>query len=572
MQNAQGRVEATKTFDVKERYLNLPVQTGAPARTVTVSVDGAVRRAFDIELAEGKPDWWAFMDLHPFQGDTISLAVDGQSSAALDAVYQSDRIAGGEVVYREAKRPQLRFSARRGWLNDPNGLVFHDGEYHLFFQHNPYGTEWGNMHWGHAVSTDLVHWEELPVALYPDELGQMMSGSVVVDTGNTAGFQDESEHALIAIYTAAGKRHSRWIHYPHSQCIAVSLDRGRTWRKYSGNPVLSDLALQSRDPKVFWHAPESKWVMALYLAELAGDQESGGTMESGPSRNTYALFSSPDLTQWRKMSELALPDGSECPELFELRVDASADESRWIFFGGNGRYLIGSFDGESFRVESGPHVLSHGDCFYAAQTFNDVSRRILIPWGRTIQWEAPPASREPVFGGMPFSQSMGIPVELTLRSTANGPRLLSNPVRELQGLRRTTTQFVAQPLPESGANPLSALDGELWEIVADIAVGDAKTLVFDLRENPLVYDVDRQELSFNGRTAPLDLIDGRLVLQILVDRTAIDVFGNDGLLYMPLGVDLSANASTLSLLAEGGDASIRSLEVHELASIWQGLG
>jgi fructan beta-fructosidase len=527
-----------------------------------MSVGGVLHRRFQIELADAEPEWWAFIDLLPFQDETITLAIHGENpSAGFEAVYQSDEIVGHETMYREARRPQLRFSSRRGWLNDPNGLVFFDGEYHLFYQHNPYGVSWGNMHWGHAVSPDLVHWEELPIALYPDELGPMFSGSAVVDWANTAGFQRESEDVLVAIYTAAGK--------PYSQCVAASSDRGRHWTKYPGNPVLRDLAPQSRDPKVFWYAPDEKWVMALYLDDLVDDEHPDLTMEIVLSywrTNKYGLFASPDLKNWEKLSEVSLPEDGECPELFEMEVEDSPGESRWIFFGVQGRYLIGDFDGKSFTRESGPHCMHQGNAFHAAQTFNELGRRVAIAWGTTIEWDA--TVPQPVFAGMPFNQSMGVPIELSLRANADGLRLHANPVSELQELRLRTTRITAQPLTSRGDNPLSGLKGDLWDIEAELSVGDAKKVVLDVGDIPIVYDMDSSELICLDTSARLDPVDGRLGLRVIVDRTAIDIFANDGPLYMPLAVDLSANSRSLCLRAESGDASIRHMAVHELGSIW----
>ena len=187
---------ASRTLLVERHYLTLPVKNGGPMRHMTVSAGGKVEREFDIELADGDPSWWAFLDLMPFQGREIELAVNKMpdNSAGLKSMEQSDQIRTAGELYNESRRPQFHFTSRCGWLNDPNGLVFYAGEYHLFYQHNPYGWNWGNMHWVHAVSPDLVHWKELPAALYPDALGTMYSGSAVVDWNNTAGFQRDRKN------------------------------------------------------------------------------------------------------------------------------------------------------------------------------------------------------------------------------------------------------------------------------------------------------------------------------------------------------------------------------------------
>ncbi len=527
---------ATRQVKLKSRYLNLPVKTGGPKRQMTVAIEGGPVRRFEIELADQTPDWWAFMDVAPFRGHQATLKVDKlpEDSTGLKMIDQSDQIKGADTLYREKLRPQFHFSPRRGWNNDPNGLVFYQGEYHLFFQHNPYGWNWGNMHWGHAVSPDLIHWKELPVALYPDQHGTMFSGSAVVDWNNTAGFQTGTEKVLVGIFTAAGQ--------PFTQGIAYSNDRGRTWAKYQGNPVLPHVAAENRDPKVIWYDQEKKWVMALYL-----------------DKSDYALYSSKNLKSWEKLSDVTIPGTSECPEFFEIPLDGNRQDTRWVFYGGNGGYLIGKFDGRTFTPQSGPHLLHRGNNWYASQTYSDIpaddGRRILIPWG---QMSTP---------GMSFNQMMGLPVELTLRTTAEGPRLFANPAREHERLRGQTHTLPPQPLTP-GANPLAGLNGELLDLSAEFAPGDAAEVGFVLRGVTVRYDANRQELLCNDKQAPLRPVAGRIRLRLLVDRTSVDIFGNDGQLYMPMGVIVPPENLSLKLYAKGGAAKLNLLEVHELKSAW----
>jgi len=252
---------------VESRYLYFPVKNDAPKRHVRLLAGGEVVRAFEIELAESEPDFWVSADLGVFIGQRLALEVDGlePDASLLGVLCQSNVPAGTEEEYNEPLRPQFHFSSRRGWNNDPNGLLYYDGEYHLFYQHNPYGRRWGNMHWGHAISTDLVHWQELGDALYPDRLGTCFSGSGVVDWGDTAGLEAGAAKTLVCIFTSAGDTSVESQGQPFTQSIAYSNDRGRTWRMYPGNPVLGHVAARNRDPKVIWHAPTSRWVMALYL-------------------------------------------------------------------------------------------------------------------------------------------------------------------------------------------------------------------------------------------------------------------------------------------------------------------
>ena len=527
----------TREITLEKRYLNLPVKNGGPKRQMSLLVVGQPPRSFEIELADAEPDWWAFMDISPFKGKTAALKVDllPEDAAGLNAIEQSDEIKNSETLYREKLRPQFHFTPRRGWTNDPNGLVFYQGEYHLFFQHNPYGWNWGNMHWGHAVSPDLVHWKELPVALYPDEHGTMFSGSAVVDWDNTAGFQTGAEKALVCIFTAAGN--------PFTQGIAFSNDRGRTWNKYENNPVLPHIVGGNRDPRVIWYAPEKKWVMALYL-----------------DGSDYALFSSKDLKKWERMSDVVIPGTSECPEFFEIALDGDQRNSRWVFYGGNGRYLVGKFDGRTFTMDSGPHTLQYGNCWYASQTYNDIpakdGRRILIPWGRM---DMP---------GMPFNQMMGLPVELTLRTTDEGLRLLANPVKEMALLHKKTRSLRPQLL-NPGENPLAGIKGELLDLSADIAPGEAAEVGFHLCGVSVSYDAIKQELSCQDNKAVLKPVDGKIRLRLVMDRTSIDIFGNDGRLYMPMGMIVSRDDLSLEVYAKGGGARISSLDVHELKSAWE---
>ena len=526
----------TREITLEKSYLNLPIKNGGPKRQMSFLVAGQPARNFEIELADGKPDWWAFMDIGPFKGKQATLRVNKlpEDSAGLRSIDQSDDIKNSETLYRERLRPQFHFSSRRGWNNDPNGLVFYQGEYHLFYQHNPYGWAWGNMHWGHAVSSDLVHWRELPEALYPDEHGTMYSGSAVVDWNNTAGFQTGDEKVLVCIFTAAGK--------PFTQGLAYSNDRGRTWSKYAGNPVLPHIAAENRDPKVIWYAPGRKWIMALYL-----------------DKSDYALFSSKDLKHWERMSDVTIPGTSECPEFFEIALDGNQQNKRWVFYGGNGRYLVGKFDGKTFSPEFGPHTLHHGNCWYASQTFTDIpaqdGRRILIPWG---QMATP---------GMPFNQMMGVPVALTLHTTDEGPRLLAYPVKAHTSLRAKSHAIAPQPL-NPGENPLAAIKGELFDLTAELTPGDAAELGFNLRGIAVTYDAKKQELSCRGNKAALKPVGGKIRLRLMVDRTSIDIFGNDGRLYMPMGVIIPPDNLSLEVYAKGGGAKINALEVHELKSAW----
>jgi fructan beta-fructosidase len=446
-------------------------------------------------------------------------------------------------LYQEALRPQFHFTAARNWLNDPNGLVYHRGEYHLFFQHNPRAREWGNMTWGHAVSTDLLHWRQLPNAIEPDAEGTIFSGSAVVDTLNTGGFGQGAGQAIVAIFTVA-RPGSGGIKEPFVQGIASSTDCGRTWTRYAGNPVIPLVAEGNRDPKVVWHGPSGKWVMTLYLKD---DQ--------------YAFFSSPDLKAWRHLHDICVPGASECPDFFEMPLRGGDGGSKWVWTAADGRYLVGHFDGERFTRETELLQVEYGANCYAVQTFSDIppsdGRRIQMAW-----------MRDGKYPGMPFNQQMSFPCELQLHSTPSGPRLTKLPVREVESLHGPGCRWRDLPL-RPGANALQALWGDQWHIRAEIGVGDAAQVGFRIRGEAAVYDAKEKTLSCLGRGAPMAPESGRIRIEILVDRASIEVFGNGGKVALTSCFVPSAGNDGLEVFATGASARLVSMEAYPVRSVWQ---
>ncbi len=536
---------SAREFKIDRQYLLIPIRSGTTKRVVTLQVDGVVVVRNQIELAEADPDWWAFMDVSAWRGRTVAVHVDDAAggAAAVRAIEQGDAIRGAEDLYREPLRGQFHFSSKRGWNNDPNGLVYYRGEYHLFYQHNPYGWSWGNMHWGHAVSRDLVHWKELGDVLAPDELGPMFSGSAVVDWGNTSGLGADGQPPLVLIYTAAGN--------PAVQCLAHSTD-GRSFTKYAGNPVLPQITGGNRDPKVVWHEASRKWVMVLYVTAAGGG-------------HTIHFLTSPNLLEWTHSSVAEGIAGSaflyECPDFFELPVDGDPARKRCVLTAANGEYAIGTFDGAVFKPEERKLPGHRGRGLYAAQTFSDIppsdGRRIQIGWFQTET------------KGMPFNQSMTIPLELGLASTPEGPRMTFAPVKELASLRAKSHRIRRATLEPDGGNPLAGIRAELVEIRAELEPGDASEVAFDVRGGAVVYDARRQELAVNGHRAPAPLRAGKQRLIIYCDRTGFEVFASDGLTYVPMPFQPKGNDFTLGVEARGGVAKILSLEVHELESAWE---
>ncbi|HLV79913.1 MAG TPA: glycoside hydrolase family 32 protein [Chthonomonadaceae bacterium] len=447
------------------------------------------------------------------------------------------------ALYQEAYRPQFHFTAQKNWLNDPNGLVFYKGEYHLFFQHNPAGLGWGEMEWGHAVSRDLIHWEQLPDAILPDRLGTCWSGSAVVDRDNTAGFQQGDEKALVAVYTAAGDTSAESKGQPFTQCLAYSTDRGRVWQKYAQNPVLPHIIGGDRDPKVAWYAPARRWIMTLYL-----------------DGNDFGFFSSPDLKHWTRLHDITVADCGECPDFFEIPVGGRPGLKKWVWTAANGRYLIGNFDGERFMPDGGLQRVEWGANCYAVQTFSDIpasdGRRIQMAW-----------MRDGRYPDMPFNQQMAFPCELTLHAFPDGLRLCKRPAREigkLHGKEQAWHDLTLRP----GENPLSALSGELFDIRAEIDPGETTTVGIRARGATVEYKVREKTLSALGCSAPLEPAHHRIHLQLLVDRTSLEVYGNNGEVALTSCFLPDSKDRNLEIYATGGEVRILSLQVYPLHSIW----
>ena len=534
--------DMTRTFTATSRYLHIPVKNGAPKRVVTLLVDGQRVVRNDIELADAAPDWWAPMDVSAWKGQSLTLRVDKlrEDSAALSSIEQSDVLKEADSLYREPLRGQFHFSPQRGWNNDPNGCVFYNGEYHLFFQHNPYGWGWGNMHWGHAVSKDLVHWEELGDKLLPDDMGPMFSGSAVVDWKNTSGFGKDGQPPLVLFYTAAGN--------PATQCLAYSTD-GRTFTKYHANPVVKEVTGGNRDPKVIWHEPTQQWVMVLYV--------------EWQQRHTVHFFTSPNLKDWQLAS---ISDGDktgerylyECPDFFELPVDGDATRKKWVLLGADSQYATGSFDGKSFLPDAVRLPGHRGRGFYAAQSFSDVpdGRRLFIGWWQTET------------KGMPFNQSMTVPLELKLAQTTDGPRLTFMPVKELEALRTKSHRFDPMTLAPGDKNPLGAIGAELVEMRVEFEPREAKEIALNIRGITVEYDVAEQEIIVAGHRAAAPLKNGKQRLVIYCDRTGVEVFASDGLCYVPMPFLVKPDERSVSFETRGGAAHVTALEVHELRSAW----
>ncbi|WP_298645800.1 DUF4980 domain-containing protein [uncultured Proteiniphilum sp.] len=526
-------VADTITIKAAKKYLNIPVSHAVQREVMEIKVDGRIERFFEIRLASEKPDYWVFCDISAFKSKTVSISFPSPGKG-LSQIYQSDEIAGQDSLYGEKNRPQFHFSSRRGWNNDPNGLLYYQGEYHLFYQHNPYEREWGNMHWGHAVSEDLIHWEELPVALYPDEHGTMFSGSAVMDYHHSAGFNKGGEPAMVALYTVDNA--DRQI-----QCLAYSLDKGRTWTKYAHNPVIDSKekwgSKDTRDPKVFWYEPGKKWVMVLN------------------ERDGHSIYNSTDLREWIFKSHIT--GFWECPELFELPVDNDVSHKKWVMYGASGTYMIGSFNGEEFIPESGKHYYTTGSG-YAGQTFNNIpesdGRRIQISWGRI------PAA------DMPFNMLMLLPTELTLRTTQGGVRLFSYPVKEVNRLVNKNKKWKNLSTEEANIAVNEFRDESLLHIRLTLSLSHATGAGLDFKGQTLLnYDMNFNTV--NGVFySPDNMTSMEISADIFIDRTSVEVFIDNGAYSCSFERKTADPEKGFNFW--GNNIRIKELELSTLLSIW----
>ena len=523
------------SIKIAKKYLNIPVSHQIQRSVMTFDIDGQKERVFEIRLASGLADYWVFCDVSLFKDKVIKISYDGDG-AGLENIYQADEIVGHENLYRETNRPQIHFTSKRGWFNDPNGLIYYEGEYHLFFQHNPYENEWGNMHWGHAVSKDLIHWEELPIALYPDEHGTMFSGSAVIDYKNTAGFNKGKTPAMVALYTTDNPE-------KQLQCIAYSLDKGRTWTKYEGNPVIDSKdkwnSKDTRDPKVFWYDPNKEWVMVLN------------------ERDGHSIYTSANLKDWKYESHTT--GFWECPELFELPVDGDKNNKKWVMYGASGTYMTGSFDGKKFTPESGKHYYTTG-AIYAAQTYANIpdsdGRRIQIGWGRITH------------PGMSFKSLMLLPTELTLRTTKEGIRLYNNPVKEVDKLQ--TILFQRNSIPVNEANELlrQYSNNDCLRVQFTIKLSHATDAGFNLYGQQLLqYDMNHNRV--NGVFySPEDMTSMEISSDIIIDKTSIEVFIDKGAYSYSMERKANTNNSE-GFHFWGNNIEVKELNVYSMRSIWK---
>lgn len=563
-------------------YLILPVEEAREDARINVLVDGKVAETIYVRLAGSKTDFTVPFDLTPYKGKNVVLDIvtpQGRESvreASADVCWNGITLSDSiDTSDRETKyRPLFHHSPLNGWMNDPNGMFYKDGKWHLYYQRNPYGSKWQNMTWGHSVSSDLINWEHLPDAIRPDGLGSIFSGSCVIDHNNTAGYGND---AVIALYTSAGTS--------QMQSMAASNDGGSTFEVFGGNPVLT-LESEARDPNMFWNDETGEWNLTLAHAL---DHE-------------MLFFTSPDLKSWTLQSAFGKGIGAqggvwECPDLFELPVDGS-DEKKWVLlcnlnpggpFGGSAtQYFIGDWDGKTFTADTDADGaiptkwLDYGKDHYATVSWSNApqGRRTVIGWMSNWQYAADVPTVQ-------FRSANTLPREIGLFSGSDGQIYASSvPSPELEAIRgrlavnRRNASVGAKPshfaLPSENSGVceillnINARKADKVDITLSNKAGDKVTMIYDTAAHTLSFDRTKSGVvdfsdSFPAVTvAPTFETDGSIKLRLYIDRSSIELFGNDGRFAMTNLVFPNMPYDSMSVSATGGKVKITDLKIYSL--------
>lgn len=559
------------SLNVTAKFLILPVQDDAPESKVCIVKDNEQRGTLmNVRLARERVDSYVPFILSDYKGQQISVDIQGLPADAV--CWKELKLADSfDMSNKETFRPVYHHTPAYGWMNDPNGMFYKDGVYHLFFQYNPYGSVWGNMHWGHSTSSDLIHWNFEGVSIVPDAWGAIFSGSCVVDHNNTAGF---GKDAVIAFYTSA--KSTPWGDV-QSESMAYSLDNGKTFVKYAGNPIITSLEKDFRDPKVFWYAPGKHWVMILAV---------GQHME---------LYSSVNLKDWKKESEFGKMQGAhggvwECPDLIELPVEGSR-ERKWVLicninpggpFGGSAaQYFVGSFDGKTFVNESPVQTkwMDWGKDNYATVTWNNApdGRCIALGWMSNWQYANNVPTRQ-------YRSANTIARDLTLYKAGGEFYLKSTPSREMKQARGEKVSVPSFKVTDSyKIESLLKDNNGAYEIEMEIQVADASKISLNLQNEKgeqvsMYYDLLRKQFvmdrsksgkvdfsnDFPAVTAAPVHAGKTLRLHLFVDRSSIEAFGEDGKFVMTNLVFPSSPYNQMSFGTEGSGYTVSSFNVYKL--------
>ena len=511
---------------IKYKYLIFPVNKYASEKQLTLSDSLNGEYKLKIRLDNLSPDFDAYIDVSRFIGQEIFISAEPQ----MDIRFKESDTMDIPGIYTEDYRPQIHFTTRNGWLNDPNGLIFIDGKYHMFYQHNPCEPRWGNMHWGHAISNDMIHWEETDIALFPDKSGTMFSGSAIADEKNVLGLQSGEIPTTLLYYTATD---------PFSQYLAYSTDGLKTIHKTDA-PVIPHIVGSNRDPKVVFCDELEAYVMVLYLAS-----------------DTYAFFKSVNLKSWDKLQEITIDGENECPDLFPITADDG--KRKWVFIGAHDRYIVGDMLNDGFHPTQEAQSLHYGKSAYAGQTFSGLpnGRIVRIDWDR---W----GISTPRFSGQ-----MGFPTDLALKRIDDIYYLCALPIKEIETIYDDGIAVEGVKLQANLKKEISlSTSPHIIKIEADIP--SAAQLTLNLFGRKIICDTEKNSIKLSKNTAPLSFTPGRIELVIISDQCSLELYIDGGKFYMST-VDENTccdyNLPYLELIASC-DCEIQHMELHSLKSIW----
>lgn len=517
-------------FLCDQKYIILPASFHAPKKRLMFFVDGKMAYDLVVSLDYDKPDYRFPVNMERFIGREIEVTCDHDIDIVIE---KADEAA---LDYDGKYRPASHFTAKRGWINDPNGCVYHDGKYLMYFQHNPAATTWENMHWGAAESTDLVHWTEKDDALFPDERGTMFSGSAIFDKRNVSGFGKDGIAPILFFYTAAGGTSETSKGQPFTQCLAYSLDGGKTLKKYDKNPILKHIIGGNRDPKVIYYAPDDSYIMALYL-----------------DGHEFALLKSKNFIDWKEIQRIELPNDAECPDFYPLPVDGNKDNIKWVMTAASDRYMIGSFDGERFVPETAEKRLNYGNASYAAQSWSD------LPDMRRVRT----AFVTCVIPNMPFGCLMDLPQEMTIRNINDELCLCANPVKEIDKLVVYGDQFESFEIEKSFKH-------ETAEKCMDVhlKVESGKSFTVSLFGLTIQYNAETGMLSCLDREAKVSGTEGVIDLRITFDTVYAEIFAESGSVFMGMTYMQDMTMNKLEIKAD--KLKVMELSVSGLGKFYEG--
>jgi sucrose-6-phosphate hydrolase SacC (GH32 family) len=481
----------------------------------------------------------------------LCFALSGQGAEQdRDAPAPSFEISHEEAAanqhYQQRYRPQFHYTPIQGFVGDATGLIYSDGLYHLFSMSDQWERR-KNRHkrWGYATSPDLLHWTEQPSILDPVLDHKPGSGSGIVDADNVLGLAQPPAKTLAVFYTD----------YQSGSCIIYSIDGGRTWTRHPRNPVLPRVGAQDRDPTVFWYAPAGEWRMVRHSQPF-----DGATGKTG-----FAFFASTDLLNWKYLSEIG--GFNECPDIFELPVDGNSADRKWVLMDAGYNYRLGNFDGTRFVPESEKLKVDAAASryLYAPQTWKRSRAGDLPPW--QMGFMAYPKNPDEMPVRLTWHNQMAFPVELSLKKFPAGIRLCREPIAAIQKLYTDSRSWDAFTL-KPGDNPLADLQGDQLDIEAGVDLADATAINLNIRDQVVHYSVPDAELALAGTKAAVSLAGKHLRLRLLVDRSSLEVFANDGQVSISRVFFFDPAQKQFSLTSAGGDVRVTSLVIHHVGSIW----